>query len=195
MLLEKHTPFDRTTACQNAFAGLKTALTSAPCLALPDTSKGRPIFDLVCDSSEFGLGAVLTQQGRPTAFWSRKMVPAEQDYHVTEQELLADIEALKAFRCYVDGTPFNLVTGHKPNTFFDPQPTLSRRQTRWSEYLQHFNFTWEYRPGKTNAAHPLSRNPGYCPDPSLVAHALQCSTMCNTVKYHPCVCCHIFYPN
>ena len=52
------------------------------------------------------------------------MVPAEQDYHITEQELLADIKALKAFWCYIDGTPFNLFSGHKPNTFLDAQPTF-----------------------------------------------------------------------
>ncbi len=86
--------------------------------------------DLVCDASGFGLGAVLIQQGRPIEFWSRKTVPAEQYYHMTEQELLAVIEALKAFRCYVDGIPFNLVTNRKPDTFLDTQPTLSRRQTR-----------------------------------------------------------------
>ena len=36
---------------------------------------------------------------------------------------------------------------------------LSRRQARWSEFLQRFNFVWEYRPGRTNVADPLSRNP------------------------------------
>ena len=138
-----------------------------------DTSEGSPTFDRVCDASGFGLGAVLIQQGRPIAFWSRKLVPAEQNYHITEQELLAVIEALKAFRCYVDGIPFNLVTDHKPNTFLDTQLTLSRRQTRWSEYLPRFNFTWEYRPGRTNVAGPLSRNPSYRPATSLVAHALR----------------------
>jgi len=30
VLLKKNTPFDWNTACENAFAGLKTALTSAP---------------------------------------------------------------------------------------------------------------------------------------------------------------------
>ncbi len=181
VLLKKNTPFDWNTACQNAFAGLKTALTSAPCLALPDTSEGSPIFDLVCDAAGFGLGAVLIQQGRPIAFWSRNMVPAEQNYHITEQKLLAVIEALKAFRCYVDGIPFNLVTDHKPNTFLDTQPTLSRRQTRWSEHLQRFNFIWEYRPGRTNVADPLSCKPGYCPAPSLVAHALR-AQLCVTTQ-------------
>ena len=109
------------------------------------------------------------------------MVPAEQNYHITEQELLAVIDALKAFLCYVDGTPFNLVTDQKPNTFLDTQPTLSRRQTRWSEYLQRFNFNWEYRLGITNVADPLSRNPSYRPATSHVAHAL-CAQLCVTTR-------------
>jgi len=170
-LLRKNTAFLWTAACQDVFAGIKTALTTAPCLALPDTSENATMFELVCDASVFGLGAVLIQEGRPIAFWSRKMVPAERNYHVTEQELLAVIDALKAFRCYVDGVPFTLVTDHKPNTFLTTQPTLSRRQTRWSEHLQRFNFTWEYRPGRTNVADPLSRNPSY--RPAAVLHALR----------------------
>ena len=62
------------------------------------------------------------------------MVPAEQNYHITEQELLAVMEALKAVCCYIAGSLFILITDHKPNNFLDTQPTLSRRQTRWSEY-------------------------------------------------------------
>ncbi len=150
-------------------------------MALPDTSEGSPIFDLVCDAFGFGLGAVLIQQGRPIAFWSRKMVPAEQNNHITEQELLAVFKALKAFWCYADGIPFNLVTDHNPNTFLDTQPILSRRQTRWSEPLQCFNFTWEYKPGRTNVGDPLSRNPSYCPATSLVAHALR-AQLCVTTR-------------
>ncbi len=77
--------------------------------------------------------------------------------------------------------PFNLVIDHKPNTFLDTQPTLSRRQNRWSEYLQRFNFTWEYRPCRTNVADPLSRNPSYRPATSLVAHALR-AQLCVTTR-------------
>ena len=127
-----------------------------------------PIFDLVCDASQFGLGRFI-------AFWSRKMVHAEQNYHITEQELLADIEALKAFWCYVDGIPFNLVTDHIPNTFLDTQPTFSRRQTCWSEYLQRFSFT------QTNVADPWSRDPSHHLATSLVAHALR-AQLCVTTR-------------
>ena len=99
-VLLNNTPFDWNTACENAFAGLKTAFTSAPCLAVPDTSEGSPTFDWVCVML-LGLVLVLCSSNKVgfIAFWSRKMVPAEQNCHITEQELLAVIEALKAFRC------------------------------------------------------------------------------------------------
>ena len=160
-LLHKDTAFNWSAACAEAFAGLKQALTTAPCLALPETGINAPMFNLVCDASGYGLGAVLMQTGRPVAFWSRKMTPAEQNYHITEQELLAVMEALKVFRCYLDGIEFNIVTDHKPNTFLDSQPTLYRRQARWIEELQRYNFNWVYEPGRTNVADPLSRNPAF----------------------------------
>ena len=99
------------------------------------------------------------------------MVLAEQNYSITEQELFAVMEALKAFCCYIDGIPFNLITDHKPNTFL---PTLPGRQTCWSEYLRRFNFTWIYRPGRTNVADPLSRYPSFQPVASAAidAHVL-----------------------
>ena len=71
-MLRKNIPSSFSAACHDAFAGLKTALTTAPCLALPDLAEGSPEFELVCDASGFGLGGVLLQSGRPIAFSSRK---------------------------------------------------------------------------------------------------------------------------
>ena len=36
---------------------------------------------------------------------------------------------------------------------------MGRRQARWSEFLQQFRYTWEYRPGRLNVADPISRIP------------------------------------
>lgn len=77
---------------------MKHALTTAFVLAFPDPDKP---FELVCDASSFGIGAVLLQQGRPLGYYSRKMTAAERNYVVTEQELLATVEALRVFRCYL----------------------------------------------------------------------------------------------
>jgi hypothetical protein len=148
--------FEWSAACQTAFEEVKRALTSAPVLAMPDFT--RP-FEVICDASGFALGAILMQDGKPICFESRKLIPAEKNYSATERELLGVIHALKVWRCYLEGAEFSVVTDHNPNVFFQTQPNLSGRQARWSEYLQRFQFDWQYRPGRTNPADPLSRDP------------------------------------
>ena len=149
-------PWEWTPACQEAYEGVKYALTHAPVLALPDFRKP---FEVICDASITGLGAVLLQEGRPVAFESRRLIPAEVNYLTTEQELLAVVHALQTWRCYLEGVEFTVVTDHNPLTFLPTQPTLSRRQARWAEFLSRFRFKWEYRPGRKNVADPLSRIP------------------------------------
>jgi hypothetical protein len=150
-----------TPKCQSAFDALKHALTSAPCLALPDFSRPFevvcPPIEVVTDASNYALGAILMHDGKPIAFESRKLTSVEVNYTTTEKELLAVVHALKLWRCYLEGSKFTVVTDHNPLTFFHSQPLLSRRQARWSEFMQMFNFNWEYRPGAGNPADPLSR--------------------------------------
>ena len=55
-LTRKDTLFEWSASCQVAFARVKEALTNAPVLRLPDVS--RP-FEVICDASGIGLGAVL----------------------------------------------------------------------------------------------------------------------------------------
>ena len=145
-----------TAECREAFEGVKYALTHAPTLALADPTLP---YELVADASGECLGAILLQNGRPIAFESRRMNPAERNYFATEQECLAVIHALRTWRCYLEGSVgLTVVTDHKPNTYLATQPRLSRRQARWSEFLQPFRFEWSYRPGRMNSADPLSRH-------------------------------------
>jgi hypothetical protein len=44
------------------------------------------------------LGAVITQDNRPIAFFSRKLCKTQQKYSVTKIELLAIVETLKEFK-------------------------------------------------------------------------------------------------
>jgi hypothetical protein len=147
-----------TTIHTAAFERLKQSLLEAPVLAMPDYS--RP-FTVICDASNFALGGVLMQDDRPIAFESRKFIPAECNYTVTERELLAVVHCLKLWRCYLEGTTFTVVTDHHPLRYFQTQPNLSGRQARWQENLSRFKFTWEFRPGRLNVADPLSRAPVY----------------------------------
>ncbi len=142
---------------QAAFEGLKLDLTTAPVLKAPDFSKA---FEVVTDSSQWSLGGVLLQEGQPLAYTSRKMIPAELNYTVSEQECLATVHAMKIWRCYLEGIDsdkLTLVTDHNPNVHLQDQQSLSRRQVRWIEFLQRFHFKWSYRPGRLNVADPISR--------------------------------------
>ncbi|KAL0288691.1 UNVERIFIED_CONTAM: Retrovirus-related Pol polyprotein from transposon [Sesamum radiatum] len=62
------------TALQ-AFQALKTTMTSFPVLMLPDFTLP---FDLTTDASNVAIGVVLSQQGHPVAFYSKKLCPRMQ---------------------------------------------------------------------------------------------------------------------
>jgi hypothetical protein len=92
------------------------------------------------------------------AFESRKLNLAELNYNVTEREMHAVVHALRVWRCYLEGVDCPVYTDHVSNTFFQTQPNLSRRQERWSDFVQRFGaFEWKYRKGASNVADALSR--------------------------------------
>ena len=101
------------------------------------------------------------QAGHPIAFAGRQLNAAEKNYTTQDMELLAVMYAIKQWRCYLYGAAqkFVLITDHHPNTYFSTKPLLSSRQARWSQHLQDYDFTWEFRAGSNNIADPLSRRP------------------------------------
>jgi hypothetical protein len=86
-LLKKDLAFAWSQECQIAFEHIKHLLTTAPILALPDWQSTEP-FHMVCDASYKGVGGVLMQYGKPIAFESRKLTPAEDNYCPTDLEML-----------------------------------------------------------------------------------------------------------
>ena len=151
-----------TPQCAQAFSVLKQALVSAPVLALPDFSRS---FTVVCDACTAApaVGGVLLQDRHPVAFFSKKLSGRESAYSASDIEMLAVIYALREWRCYLEGQiePFVIETDHQPNTYVDQstnQHTLKRR-ARWLYESSAFNYVWQYRPGTSNVADPLSRAP------------------------------------
>ena len=93
------------------------------------------------------------------AFKSKALTPADTNYSVGEQELLAVVHACETWSCYLEGREFTVVTDPSPNTFFDTKPLIGGRLTRWAERLSKFAFIWQYGPGRLNVADPFSRLP------------------------------------
>ena len=145
---------------QASFDALKTALTTTPVLVHFDPSKPTAIST---DASDVGIGAELSQDhGRgfqPVAFESRKLSPAEKNYPTHEKELLAIVHAFKTWAHYLHGRDFTVYTDHRPLTFIQTQPHLSRRQARWLDTLQEVGgFNIKYKKGVDNTiADALSR--------------------------------------
>ena len=163
-LTKKSCIFQKGEEAMVAFKALKLLLSEPPVLAYhnPDLP-----FEIISDASITGCGAILVQEDRPVAYFSSKYSAAERNYTTGEQELLGIIKALKEWRCYVEGCHgLTLVTDHNPLTFFSVQPTLSRRQARWSEFLSRFHYEVKYSPGASNPADSLSRLHGSNPTAS-----------------------------
>jgi hypothetical protein len=162
-LLKKDNKFEWTDEHESAMKKLKVAVTTAPVLINPDPSLP---FTVVTDASGYAIGAALCQNKgtglQPVSFMSKKMLPAEMNYPVHEQELLAIICALREWKHYLHGQPFKVMTDHRSLQYLQTQPHLSARQTRWSEFLQLFDYTIEYQEGKSNVvADALSRRPDH----------------------------------
>ncbi|GJX76384.1 reverse transcriptase domain-containing protein [Tanacetum coccineum] len=85
-----------------AFETLKKKLTEAPILIAPDWDL---LLELMCDASEFAIGAVLGQRYekhfRPIHYASKTMNEAESHYTTTEKEMLAVVYAFEQFRSYL----------------------------------------------------------------------------------------------
>ncbi|GKC46180.1 reverse transcriptase domain-containing protein [Tanacetum coccineum] len=126
-LLMKDAKFDFSKDCKKAFNKLKEKLTTAPIIISPDWNEP---FELMCDASDFAVGAVLGQRidgkFKPIYYASKTLNDAQAHYTTTEKELLA-----------VDAKP---------------------RLIRWVLFLQGFNTETKDKKGAENlAVYHLSR--------------------------------------
>ncbi|KAH8284978.1 hypothetical protein KR054_003375 [Drosophila jambulina] len=110
-------------------------------LRYPDYKKA---FDLTTDAPAHGIGAVLSQEGRPITMISRTLRDREVTYATNERELLAIVWALAKLRHYLYAVKdINIFTDHQPLTFAVSESNPNAKIKRWKARIF-------YKPGKEN---------------------------------------------
>ncbi|GJV65344.1 reverse transcriptase domain-containing protein [Tanacetum coccineum] len=144
-LLEKDTPFEFDDECQKAFELLKEKLTCAPVIISPNWNLS---FELMCDVSDFVVGAVLGQKDgknfHPIYFASKTLNPAQQKYIVTEKELMAVVFAFEKFKSYLILSKTIVHTDHSALKHLFKKQDAKPRLIRWILLLQEFDIEIKY---------------------------------------------------
>ncbi|KZV31629.1 peroxidase 64 [Dorcoceras hygrometricum] len=142
-------------AANTAFEELKQRLTTAPVLKLPDFEQE---FEIECDASGRGIGAVLSQGGRPIAFFSKALADRALSKSTYEKELMALALSMRHWRPYLLGRSFVVLTDHKSLKELLHQRITTPDQQQWLSKLMGYEFQIRYKPGSLNgAADALSR--------------------------------------
>ncbi|CAN6544149.1 unnamed protein product [Malus baccata var. baccata] len=158
-LLQKEVAFEFTKECTESFNQLKELLTTTPIIVPPDWSLP---FELMCDASDYALGAVLGQRKdkRPHVIYyaSRTLNDAQLNYSTTEKELLAVVFALDKFRSFLIGFKVIVFTDHAALKYLLTKKQAKPRLIRWILLLQEFDVEIRDKKGSENmVADHLSR--------------------------------------
>jgi hypothetical protein len=162
---------------QKAFEDMKAIISREAMLAYPDFNEE---FVIHTDASHSQLGAVISQKGKPIAFYSRKLKPEQTRYTTTERELLSIVETLKEFRNILLGQKIVVYTDHKNLTY---KNFNTERVMRWRLILEEYGPELRYIKGEHNVvADALSRldmhDESPFEDPSDEAAALYMAELC-----------------
>ena len=151
-LVSKNVKYEWTAVEQDAFDTIKRIMSREALLVHPDFNAP---FEIHTDASKYQLGAVISQNNKPIAFYSRKLNSAQLNYTTTERELLAIVETLKEFRNILLGQQIVVYTDHKNLTY---KVFNTDRVMRWRMICEEYGAELRYIKGEHNiVADTLSR--------------------------------------
>ena len=146
-LLAEDVTFEWSQACEVAFDTLKTMLVSPPIMRSPYWDLP---FEIMCDASDYAIGAVLGLREFVIYFASKALDSAQSNYTTTEKEFLAVVFALEKFRSYIVGSPVTIFTDHVALKYLLSKQNTKPRLTRWILLYQEFNLTIKDNKGVEN---------------------------------------------
>ncbi|MGA1256817.1 MAG: pol polyprotein, partial [Candidatus Nanopelagicaceae bacterium] len=141
-LTSNNTKWEWTEKEANAFKMAKKIMAKEALLAYPDFTKP---FVIHTDASHYQLGGVISQDGKPIAFYSRKLKDAQTRYTTTERELLSIVETLKEYRNILLGHPLIVFTDHKNLVY---KQFNTERVMRWRLIIEEFGPELRYIKGE-----------------------------------------------
>jgi hypothetical protein len=154
-IVKKSVGFKWGSEQDRAFIEIKERLCGTPLLALLDFSK---TFEIECDASGIGIGAVLMQEKRPITYFSEKLNGAALNYSTYDKELYALVRALETWQHYLWSKEFVIHTDHESLKHLKGEGKLNRRHAQWIEFIEIFPYVIKYKQGKENiVADALSR--------------------------------------
>ena len=146
-LLKDDVDFSWDKIQQSALDQIKKVLTNEPVLAYYDPSK--PV-TLQVDSSKFGCGATIFQDGKPVAYASKSLNETEQNYAQIEKELYAIVFGCTRFHQFIYGRKTLVESDHKPleiifkKSLTNAPPRLQRMLLQ----LQKYDIIVKFKSGK-----------------------------------------------
>ena len=143
--LLKKDSFVWSPAAEQSFVDIKTAMTSAPVLRLPDFSRQ---FCVETDACDFGVGAVLLQDNHPLSFFSKNLGPRRRVASTYHKELYAVVEAVQQWRQYLLGREFIIRTDQKSLKELLQQVVQTTDQHLYVRKLMGYKFVIEYKKGQ-----------------------------------------------
>ena len=125
---------------------MKQAISADIMLSFPNF--GMP-FEIHMDASDYQLGAIIMQKGKPIAFYSHKLSSTQRNYTVGKWEMLSIVKTLKEFRNILLGQTITVYTDHM-NLVNPTTNHTSAQITHWHWLIEEYGPTFEYIKGPKN---------------------------------------------
>ena len=127
---------------------MKEKISTTPVLAFPDPQ--RP-FEIETDASDYAMGVLLMQHGKPICFHSETFNSSVVNYPTYDKELYELVQSVKKWKHYLLDNEIVIHIHHQPLQYLHSQTKLQQsRHYRWMGFLQHFHLVIIYKKGIHN---------------------------------------------